>query len=102
MKKISYLLPLRILMPLIFLVLFAVRLGVSGTVCSLSFAAIDITCPLGFIQSTLAARGFPLALLVSALIPLAAAALLGRIFCGWICGVGLTVDLTRRLNNKRR
>jgi len=34
--------------------------------------------------------------------PLATATLLGRIFCGWICGVGLTVDLTRRLNNKRR
>lgn len=98
----SYVLALRFLTPIVFLGLFAVRIGVQGNVCSLSFAAIDITCPLGFIQSSLAARGFPLVLLVSALIPLAAAALLGRFFCGWICGVGLTLDLTGRLKNKRR
>jgi len=102
LKRISYLQALRFLTPIIFLGLFAVRLGFSGTVCSLSFAAVNITCPLGFIQSSLAARGFPLALLVSALIPLAAAALLGRFFCGWICGVGLTLDFTRRLNKKKR
>ena len=101
MKRMNRLLALRVLAPMVFLALFAVRIGVSGTVCSLSFAATDITCPLGFIQSSLAARGFPLALLVSALIPLAAAALLGRFFCGWICGAGLTLDLTRRISNKR-
>ncbi|MCJ7567036.1 MAG: 4Fe-4S binding protein [Anaerolineales bacterium] len=56
-----------------------------GTICSLELFGIAFTCPLGFLQITLASRTFvPEAWLSVGLVVLATI-LLGRFFCAWLC-----------------
>ncbi len=50
--------------------------------------------PFGALEVMLASRQISLSLLIAAGIILILYALLGRVFCGWICPLGLVLDLT--------
>ena len=66
---------------------------VYGSICTIGVGSITLTCPLGFLQVSLASRSMILGLLVPVAATLAFTILLGRIFCGWICPAG---NLTQR------
>jgi len=81
----------RLLLPISVLVIIA--LGpifqlAYGSICTISIGSITLTCPLGFMQTSLASRNIILGLLAPVAITLAATILLGRVFCGWICPAG--------------
>ncbi|MCA9732977.1 MAG: 4Fe-4S binding protein [Deferribacteres bacterium] len=58
---------------------------VIGTLYSISIGDMVISDPLMVLQTVLLTKQIYLPLLLSLLIPVALAALLGRVFCGWIC-----------------
>lgn len=63
-----------------------------GTVCSLSIAAFDISCPTGVLQNIFSAKVLLLASVGSALALVALSLVAGRLFCGWICPFGFVLD----------
>jgi len=54
---------------------------------SIIFLGLEISDPLAFFGSTIASYHLETALLVSALIPIALAALAGPVWCGWLCPI---------------
>lgn len=58
---------------------------------------ISVTDLLAALESALASRSLLPVLALGALLPLAVAVLLGRVYCGWVCPVGLLLPLARRL-----
>ena len=59
-----------------------------GSICVLTVGTITVSCPLGFLQTSLASHGLILGLLIPASAIVVATILLGRLFCGWICPAG--------------
>lgn len=64
-----------------------------GTVCSLSIAAFDISCPTGVLQNIFSAKVLLLTSLAAGLVLVVLALAAGRVFCGWICPFGFVLDL---------
>jgi len=96
MSRAQLIRAVRLSLPIFVLVVIA--LGpvfhlVYGSICTISIGAITLTCPLGFLQVSLASRSMILGLLVPVAVTLAVTILLGRAFCGWICPAG---DLMQR------
>lgn len=60
---------------------------------------LSLTDLLAAAESALATRSLVSVLAVGALFPLLATVLLGRVYCGWICPVGLLMPLIRRLRS---
>ncbi|MBI4061151.1 MAG: 4Fe-4S binding protein [Elusimicrobia bacterium] len=58
---------------------------------------VSLTDLLAASESALAAGSLLSVLAVGAIIPLIATVLLGRVYCGWICPVGILLPLIRRL-----
>jgi ferredoxin-type protein NapH len=56
-----------------------------GNTCSLDLFGVSFTCPLGFLQTTLASRSFVPEAWVSVGLVVLASILLGRFFCAWLC-----------------
>lgn len=81
---------LRALAALAFFLLFLLGLAVHtgwGTASSFGVAEIAAICPLGNFEAMLASKTFLPRALVGFAVFLAAAVLLGRFFCGWLCPV---------------
>lgn len=81
---------LRALAALLFFLLFLLGLAVHtgwGTASSFGIAEIAAICPLGNLEAMLASKTFLPRALVGFAVFLAAAVLLGRFFCGWLCPV---------------
>ena len=81
---------LRALAALLFFLLFLLGLAVHtgwGTASSFGVAEIAAICPLGNLEAMLASKTFLPRALVGFAVFLAAAVLLGRFFCGWLCPV---------------
>ncbi|MDP6523581.1 MAG: 4Fe-4S binding protein [Kiritimatiellia bacterium] len=62
---------------------------VSGGLWSFKVRGLRISDPLAVLSGLLTSRALPAALLLSVLIPVGGALLLGRVFCSWICPMGL-------------
>lgn len=60
------------------------KIGI-GTLCSLDLGIITLSCPLGFLQTSLASRSVTTQTLLSAGLVVFATLFLGRVFCAWIC-----------------
>ncbi len=58
---------------------------VCGNTCSLDIFGISFTCPLGFLQTTLASRSFVPEAWISVGLVVMITILLGRFFCAWLC-----------------
>ena len=56
-----------------------------GNTCSLDLFGISFTCPLGFLQTTLASRSFVPEAWLSVGLVVVVTILLGRFFCSWLC-----------------
>lgn len=81
---------LRALAALAFFLLFLLGLAVHtgwGTASSFGIAEIAAICPLGNLEAMLASKTFLPRALVGFAVFLVVAALLGRLFCGWLCPV---------------
>lgn len=81
---------LRALAALLFFLLFLLGLAMHtgwGTASSFGIAEIAAICPLGNLEAMLASKTFLPRALVGFAVFLAAAVLLGRFFCGWLCPV---------------
>ena len=70
-------------------VFLLVRAGHTGFLTADSFFRLD---PLVGLANMIAARQIVPAMLIGALVALAAAVVLGRAWCGWICPLGTVLD----------
>lgn len=64
-----------------------------GSVCSLSIAAFDISCPTGVLQNIASSKTLLLSSLGAGLMLVVLALVAGRVFCGWVCPFGFVLDL---------
>lgn len=90
-KKIQWLAWLRWPVQVLSFLLLVIMLV--GTVCSLSIAAFDISCPTGVLQNIASSKVLLLTTLGAGLVLVVLALLAGRLFCGWICPFGFVLDL---------
>jgi ferredoxin-type protein NapH len=68
--------------------------AVYGSPWSARAFGVSATDPLAVLESASASRSLPWVLLAGLLLPAAGTLLLGRVFCGWICPMGLVFDVT--------
>ncbi len=68
-----------------------------GSVCSLSIAALDISCPTGVLQNIVSSKVLLLTSLAAGLVLVALAFVAGRAFCGWVCPFGFVLDLADKI-----
>ena len=75
--------------------------GLTGSTAStLLLGTVHLTDPLSALEVTLASRQLLPALWIGAGLLLAVYALSGRLFCGWVCPLGLVLDLTDDLGGR--
>ena len=72
-----------------------------GTASSFGIADIAAVCPLGALESMLAAKTFIPRALAALVVFFIAAMLFGRFFCGWLCPVPLVGKLSGRIGRRR-
>ena len=60
---------------------------------------LSLTDLLAAMESALASRSLLSVLIVGLIVPLGATLLLGRVYCGWICPIGILMPLIRRLRS---
>ncbi len=70
---------------------------VSGDTWAFELFDFRLVHPLAFVENWLAAKTLYLPMLSAALLPLAMTMLLGRVFCSWLCPVGLFLEWNERL-----
>ena len=70
---------------------------ITGTLYSIAVLGLEMTDPLMVLQHGLATRSLHATLLLSGLIPLVLALLLGPVFCSWVCPQGLVSELAEIL-----
>ncbi|MCA8925116.1 MAG: 4Fe-4S binding protein [Planctomycetes bacterium] len=68
--------------------------GFHGSPWSAEVGGVSLTDPLAATESACASWAAPWVLISGLLLPLALTVLLGRVFCGWICPMGLLFDLS--------
>jgi ferredoxin-type protein NapH len=73
---------------------------VSGGLWSFKAGPVRASDPLAVLSGALTSRKLSIPLLLSALIPLAAILIGGRLYCSWICPMGLLSELVRSLRRK--
>ncbi|MCP3978879.1 MAG: 4Fe-4S binding protein [bacterium] len=64
------------------------------------FGVVSLTDPLAALEATVASRTVQTEMLLGAGLPAALAVLLGPVFCGWICPLGLLFDLNQSLRDR--
>ena len=80
-----------------------------STTATLALDLMPLADPLAAVEVMLASRGWHVRLLIGAGLLLAFCVVMGPVFCGWVCPLGLVLDLNhglreriRRLSGKRR
>jgi len=71
--------------------------GVRGSAWSLQAGRLSVTDPLAAAESAAAGRHFPAVLAIGIVIPVLLTLVLGRIFCSWICPMGLLLEMNDKL-----
>jgi ferredoxin-type protein NapH len=88
----------------LFLILFLLIASINGilhgTSSALTTGDFKIISPLDWILLTLGTKSLFLSLSIPALIAIAIIAIFGRFFCGWICPVGIFLDLSHKITVK--
>ncbi|MBI5200986.1 MAG: 4Fe-4S binding protein [Elusimicrobia bacterium] len=77
--------------------LWRARQLVGSPAWSARILGVSLTDLLAGLESALASRSVRTALLLGLALPLAGTLLLGRVYCGWLCPMGLLLPLARRL-----
>jgi ferredoxin-type protein NapH len=73
-------------------------MDISGDTWAFTIKGFRLIHPIAFLEGVLSSRILYIPLLVGAVIPLAITLVLGRVFCSWLCPVGLILELNQRLN----
>jgi len=73
-----------------------------GTLWSMRVAGVEWTDPLAAAEMTATSRTVYVPLLISIIVPVVVALLLGRVFCSWMCPAGLLFELTHHLRKLLR
>ncbi|MFQ5633349.1 MAG: 4Fe-4S binding protein, partial [bacterium] len=76
---------------------------VKGSVWTIDILGFKISDPLAVLESTTTALYFYLPMLLSVVVPVVFTALLGRVYCGWLCPMNLLLEINdkvRRLLEK--
>jgi ferredoxin-type protein NapH len=76
--------------------------GNKGTLWSMRVGGVDLTDPLAAAEMMSASKTVYVPIILSALLPLIATLLLGRVFCSWICPAGLLFEITGKLRKLLR
>lgn len=71
--------------------------GFRGGAWSAEIAGVSMSDPLAAAESIVARKKITKVVLISLIVPLIATLLLGRIFCSWICPMGLLLEMTDKL-----
>jgi ferredoxin-type protein NapH len=72
-------------------------LEASGDTWSFSAWGLDLAHPLAYIEAALASKVFYIPMTMAVVVPLLFALALGRVFCSWLCPVGLVLEWNQRL-----
>lgn len=76
--------------------------GFRGGPWSAEILGVSMSDPLAATESIVARKKVVGVVLISLVVPLVATALFGRIFCSWICPMGLILEMTDKLRNLLR
>jgi ferredoxin-type protein NapH len=76
--------------------------GVRGGPWSLGIGALSMTEPLAAAESLAARKGASRVLWIGLIVPLLAALVLGRVYCSWVCPMGLLLEFTDKLRRALR
>jgi polyferredoxin len=76
--------------------------SLKGSTWSFELFGVNLTDPLAVLESALASRTATWVLISGVLIPIALALLFGRVFCSWMCPVGLGLEVTGKLRRVLR
>ncbi len=68
-----------------------------GTLWSLRFAGFDLTDPLAAAEVIAGSKTFYAPLLISIVLPVLLALVLGRVYCSWMCPAGLLFELSDKI-----
>lgn len=70
---------------------------VQGDFCHLTIGPLSLSCPLGYLLLSLSTLSPMYSLLISSLFFIVVSLILGRVFCGWICPLGLVNEAINQL-----
>ncbi len=76
--------------------------GLRGSVWSAEVGPVSLTDPLAAAESVAASKRVPRVLLIGLAVPVLVTLLFGRVFCSWLCPVGLMLELTDKLRRVLR
>lgn len=76
--------------------------SVRGGPWSVQIGPVSMTDPLAGAESIFASKQLVWVLLISLFIPIIGTILLGRVFCSWVCPMGLLLEFTDKLRNVLR
>ncbi len=71
---------------------------VTGDTWAISFGNFNLIHPLAFIDYIISAKRIYIPLVVAVMLPLAITLLFGRVFCSWLCPMGLIFELNQKVN----
>ncbi|TFH22225.1 MAG: 4Fe-4S binding protein [Myxococcales bacterium] len=80
----------------------AVAQSMRGGVWSAQIGPLSMTDPLAAAESVAATRRVPWVLVAGLLVPVAVTLFLGRVFCSWICPMGLLLEMSDKLRRTLR
>ena len=73
---------------------------INGTLYSFNIGPISVTDPLSGLQTLILTLNLSAAFIISILIPIAAAFIFGRVFCGWMCPQNTLSEITDFITEK--
>ncbi len=73
--------------------------GIYGGPWSFEIAGVSMSDPLGAFESILARKHVAYVVAISLIIPIVLTLLFGRVFCSWICPMGLLLELTDKIRS---
>lgn len=76
--------------------------GIRGSLMSIELGPLSMTDPLVAAESIAASKNSVRVLWISLIVPILIALVLGRVFCSWVCPVGLFLEYTDKLRGTLR
>jgi ferredoxin-type protein NapH len=73
-----------------------------GTTCALTVGNFAVISPLGWVLALLGTKNFLPDLVIPGLVAFIAVFMFGRILCGWICPVGISLEYSHAMTQKER
>ena len=75
---------------------------ITGDTWSLEIGSAYIMHPVAFLESAVSSRSLYTSALAAVIVPLVLTLLFGRVFCSWLCPIGLILELVVKINDKKK